>query len=377
MYIPKWVQVGDDIDGENALDESGVAVALSSNGAVVAIGAYLNDGAGDQSGHVRVYTQSGGGGWAQRGSDLDGPGPRSSSGWAVAMSADGTIVAVGAVSASQVNVFIWNGSAWEGMGQTIFGDGVGDGFGVSVALSDDGSIMTAGAFRRSSGQAGHVRVFAWTGADWNQRGNNLVGFPSSDAFGHRVSLSSDGSIVASGAQGERNSVGYVRIFQWSGSSWLEQAQTLRGPDSFFGSTVSLSGDGRMLAVGAQSRSYVMMFRNDGTGWFQIGSTIHGAAARDLFGISVSLSHDGETVVIGGNKNDSNGVDSGHALVYRLLAPNRDEWIRVGQELVGEAANDNFGRSAAISDNGNRIAIGAQWNSGNGVIAGHVRVYDLQ
>ena len=142
----------------------------------VAIGAYLNDGAGDQSGHVRVYTQSGGGGWAQRGSDLDGPGPRSSSGWAVAMSADGTIVAVGAVSASQVNVFIWNGSAWEGMGQTIFGDGVGDGFGVSVALSDDGSIMTAGAFRRSSGQAGHVRVFAWTGADWNQRGNNLVGF---------------------------------------------------------------------------------------------------------------------------------------------------------------------------------------------------------
>ena len=97
----------------------------------------------------------------------------------------------------------------------------------------------------------------------------------------------------------------------------------------------------------------------------------------MFGISVSLSHDGETVVIGGNKNDSNGVDSGHALVYRLLAPNRDEWIRVGQELVGEAANDSFGRSAAISDNGNRIAIGAQWNSGNGVVAGHVRVYDLQ
>ena len=55
-----WFQVGDDIDGEAAFDESGVAVALSSDGAPVAIGAPFNDGNGDRAGHVRVFSNVGG-----------------------------------------------------------------------------------------------------------------------------------------------------------------------------------------------------------------------------------------------------------------------------------------------------------------------------
>ena len=88
---------------------------------------------------------------------------------------------------------------------------------------------------------------------------------------------------------------------------------------------------------------------------QSGQAIHGADADDLFGISASLSSAGDTVVIGGNKHDSGGFDSGHALVY-MLAP---EWVRVGQELVGEATGGNFGRSVAISDHGTRIAVGVR------------------
>ena len=49
------VQVGADIDGETAGDLSAVAVALSSNGKRVAIGAPLNDGSGVDAGHVRVF----------------------------------------------------------------------------------------------------------------------------------------------------------------------------------------------------------------------------------------------------------------------------------------------------------------------------------
>jgi hypothetical protein len=51
-----WTQVGGDIDGEAAYDESGYSVSLSADGSVVAIGAYRNDGAtGSNAGHVRVY----------------------------------------------------------------------------------------------------------------------------------------------------------------------------------------------------------------------------------------------------------------------------------------------------------------------------------
>ena len=49
------VQKGSDIDGEAAGDWSGYSVSLSSNGSRVAIGAYENDGNGNDSGHVRVY----------------------------------------------------------------------------------------------------------------------------------------------------------------------------------------------------------------------------------------------------------------------------------------------------------------------------------
>ena len=52
-------------------------------------------------------------------------------------------------------------------------------------------------------------------------------------------------------------------------------------------------------------------------------------------------------------------------------------MQVGQELVGEASEDQFGVSASISDGGTRIAVGASGNDGNGSLAEHVRVYDLQ
>ena len=50
-----WTQLGSDIDGEAAGDESGFSVALSANGARLAVGAPFNDGTGAESGHARVY----------------------------------------------------------------------------------------------------------------------------------------------------------------------------------------------------------------------------------------------------------------------------------------------------------------------------------
>ena len=53
--IDQIVQLGQDIDGEAAYDQSGWSVSLSSDGNTVAIGAVANDGNGSNSGHVRVY----------------------------------------------------------------------------------------------------------------------------------------------------------------------------------------------------------------------------------------------------------------------------------------------------------------------------------
>jgi hypothetical protein len=90
-----WVQRGTDIDGEAADDRSGTSVSVSADGQTVAIGAISNDGAGSDAGHVRIYTW-GASSWVQRGADIDGEAAGDDSGTSVSLSADGQTVAVGA-----------------------------------------------------------------------------------------------------------------------------------------------------------------------------------------------------------------------------------------------------------------------------------------
>ncbi len=90
-----WVQVGADIDGENADDESGYSVAMNAVGDTVIIGAPYNDGNGDCSGHARVFTLTDGA-WVQVGADIDGETADDLSGWSVAMNAVGDTVIIGA-----------------------------------------------------------------------------------------------------------------------------------------------------------------------------------------------------------------------------------------------------------------------------------------
>jgi hypothetical protein len=92
----QWTQIGSDIDGEAVYDLSGHSVSLSSDGSVVAIGAYLNYGTwGCNSGHVRIYENQSGT-WTQIGSDIDGEAANDLSGWSVSLSSDGSVVAIGA-----------------------------------------------------------------------------------------------------------------------------------------------------------------------------------------------------------------------------------------------------------------------------------------
>ena len=88
-------QLGIDIDGEAANDNSGYSVSLSSDGTRVAIGAPYNDGTGSNAGHVRIYEYSGGT-WSQLSSDIVGEAANDNSGNSVSLSSDGTSVAIGA-----------------------------------------------------------------------------------------------------------------------------------------------------------------------------------------------------------------------------------------------------------------------------------------
>ncbi len=90
-----WTQIGDDIDGEEEEDQSGHFVSLSSDGSVIAVGAHQNNGNGSDAGHVRIY-QNNAGTWQQIGLDIDGEATGDHSGYSISLNSDGSIVAVGA-----------------------------------------------------------------------------------------------------------------------------------------------------------------------------------------------------------------------------------------------------------------------------------------
>ena len=222
-----WTQVGSDIDGEAANDYSGWSVSLSNDGSIVAIGAKTNDGNGNNSGHVRVY-QNVSGTWTQVGSDIDGEVANDESGWSVSLDSRGTTVAIGAryndgngTSSGHVRVYQNVSGTWTQVGSDIDGEASNDWSGYSVSLSSDGSIVAIGApYNDGNGSsAGHVRVYENVSGTWTQVGSDIDGEAASDNSGYSVSLSNDGSTVAIGAtynDGNGNEAGHVRVISLGG-----------------------------------------------------------------------------------------------------------------------------------------------------------------
>ena len=103
---------------------------------------------------------------------------------------------------------------------------------------------------------------------------------------------------------------------------------------------------------------------------QVGSDLDGEAENDGSGRSVALTADGNRVAIGAPWNGADFLSQGHVRIYDWTG---SQWMQVGYDLDGEASENYSGWSVALSEDGNRVAIGAP---GNDFSSGHVRIYDL-
>jgi hypothetical protein len=334
--------------------------------------------------------------WDQLGITIPGEAEYVISGWSVSLSADGTIVAIGTpynsdngTNSGQVRIYQLNGTNWDQLGDTIPGEAEGDENGMSVSLSDNGMIVAIGApYNDGKGSdSGHVRVFDYDGTNWNQLGETILGEAPYDQSGYSVSLSADGTIVAIGSpynDGKGSDSGQVRIFKYNETSWVLLGAHILGTsagDDYIGWSVSLSADGKIVAIGAP--------RNDGKGfnsgqvrifqynesneikWGQLGETIIGTAPSDYSGSSVSLSADGTIVAIGSPYNDGKGQWSGHVRIFQYNESNEIKWGQLGEIILGTSEYDQSGTSVSLSDNGMIVAIGAPYNDSS---SGQVRIY---
>lgn len=279
----------------------------------------------------------------------------------VSISADGNTLAVGAYwensNASGLNgnqidnsanksgsvyVFVRSGISWTRQAhlKTSKSD-AGDLFGGSVSLSADGNTLAVGVPREDSNatdvngnqsdnsapDSGAVYVFTRSGITWTQQAYLKASVTvEADAFGNRVSISADGNTLAVGASGEQGNAGAVYVFVRSGINWSQQAYlkaSNTGEGDLFGWSVSIGTDGNTLAVGAPRESSdatsvygnqrnnsapdsgaVYVFARRGFTWTQHAYIkARNTDAGDLFGLSVSLSANGNTLMVGSYKQD--------------------------------------------------------------------------
>jgi hypothetical protein len=373
-------------------DHFGMTVALSGDGNTLAVGAYREgssttgiggnqlDDSAEESGAVYVFVRDGAGAWSQAAYvKASNTGAEDHFGLSLALSGDGNTLAVGASREDSSATGIWDNQT-------------------------DESAMDAGA----------VYVFVRDGAGaWSQQAYvKASNTGAEDYFGARVALSGDGSTLAVGAFGEDSNAtgvggnqadgtyqsGAVYLFMRNeAGAWWQQAYikaSNTGVEDSFGLGLALSGDGNTLAVGAEREDSnatgiggnqaddsapdggaVYVFVNDGAGGWSQQAYLKASNtdADDWFGMNTALSADGDTLVVGTFREDSNATgiggnqadDSaeGSGAVYVFVRDGAGAW---SQEAYVKASNtemsDAFGSGIALSGDGNILAAGARGES---------------
>ena len=327
-----WNQIGSTINGVDAEDQTGRSISLNADGNILAIGVPRDDGPTNnlsRVGKVLIYdyVETRNPQWLQLGNDIGGKQGSEDTGYSVSLSADGTIVAIGAFANSNdngtaagcVRVYDYvqgrSPKEWDQLGDDILGETGSNHLGQSVSLSADGTIVAAGSIYNDGGgkgsSTGHVRVYKWNDSAWNQLGDDIDGEAASDYSGWSISLSDDGTILAIGA-----------IYNDGG-----------GPNS------------------GHTRVYDYVQGRSPKEWEQLGTDIDGEGAGDVCGHSVSLNADGTILAIGSPYNNNY---NGHARVYQYID---NDWDEVIDNIDGEASG-YFGSRVSLSKTGSILFVGA-------------------
>jgi len=365
-----------------ALSSDGNTLAVGARGeesAAIGIDGDQGDNSAVDSGAVYVFTRSPGGVWTQQAYiKALNTGDGDFFGEALALSSDGNTLAVGARRedsaatgidgdgaddtaplAGAAYVFTRSGGVWSQQAYIKASNtDAGDAFGISVALSSDGNTLAVGARAEDSAavdidgdQGDNLAVdagaaYAFTrdgGGVWTQQAYiKASNTGADDLFGEALALSSDGSTLVVGARNEDSAAtgiggdqadettlesGAVYVFTRSGSTWLQQAYikaSNTGAEDLFGEALALSSDGNTLAVGA-------------------------------------VLEDSNATGINGDQTDNSALEAG--AVYVFTRSGSGVWL---QQAYVKASNteevDLFGEFLALSSDGNILAVGAPGES---------------
>ncbi len=196
-------------------------------------------------------------------------------------------------------------------------------------------------------------------------------------IGESVALSANGDTALVGAAADGTDTEYrgaAFVFTRSGSTWTQQGGKLTGSgevgSGWFGESVALSANGDTALIGAPSDNEqagaAWVFTRSGSTWTQQGGKLtgRGEVGNGFFGKSVALSANGDTAMVGGyNDNEHQGA----AWVFTRSG---STWTQQGEKLTGGGGLGFFGWSVSLSGAGSTALVG-EWGIGGGIGAAWV------
>lgn len=269
-------------------------------------------------------------------------------------------------------------------------------FGTSVAMSDDGDDFVVGAAESigDDDAVGAAYVFHWNGSSWTQQARLTA--PDGDAwdqFGSDVDISSNGDYVVVGAhQKGKSSYGYgeAHVFSRSGSTWRHQ-QEITGNGAvhgcLFGCSVAIDSDGETVIVGAKydgtsnpndpplrKRGEAYIYTRSGSTWTEQANIYADDWDDADDGIIFGAAVDicGDYVVVGAREADCDVDDEGAVYIFEWVDSAWDQIHKL--EASDGGWQDWFGFSVAVDEDANTIVVGARQDDDEGTDAGAAYIF---
>jgi FG-GAP repeat/IPT/TIG domain len=323
-------------------------------------------------------------------------------GYALSISQKGDIAVVGAPDATvsgnslegTAYVFANSGGSWSKVAQLNPTDGTQyDRFGGAVSITPDGSKIIVGAYYTPTAnvtttESGKAYIFNVPAGGWANSVDQSAELTPSDAtsgnndnFGSAVAFSADGSTAIVGAKYHGGSTnmdqGEAYVYSQPGGGWtgnLNENAKLAASDGtafiYFGWSVAASADGSSVLVGAPgggsgntASGSAYVYTKPADGWNNTSITNESSKltsndgnSGDLFGLSVGLTSEGQTAVIGSPNHTFGSITKGSAYVF---GNNAGTWSQTTELNAADGqAGDNAGFSVAVAGDGSSLLVGA-------------------
>lgn len=391
IFLPAQAQKITTLNGVKG-DALGTAVAMSQDGNYVAVGASGRDLKYTNDGVVKVYKKEGNS-YVLVGDSITGV-RVDLLGSSVALSSKGDVLAIGGpyttiydkhedgsnditFNAGSVRVFDLNEKVWTLRDPIFFGELRGESLGAEIALSGDGKTILIASprsdeFKRSGGK---VNVYEYLDKKWSKVGETIAGTNSFDLLGLATDISNNGKIIAISSimdDTKGTDAGKVDVYGLVAGKWKLIGQPIYADAAMdkFGSDVSLSADGKLIAIGARYhegsyKGYAKLFRIEKEEWVLVSEMLVGDERGDEFGTTLKLSANGKTLIVGSN-NDFRTKPS-YLKIYKIK----------GNKIIEDDTKvcDGPVSSLATSKSGDVLVVGTKSSSVNGKTSGQVKIYN--